>query len=258
MGHRTVKRVPLDFDWPKGKVWKGYINPHFKKCPENGKTCFHGENAAACYLSHITSMLCVAASSAFRGDTHPYLYSLPYKPEHPDWSIQPKEIRERMVDFVSKLCDEQGKLGPLAFTGSGHHVFFKLLDAAGIKNTHEDNSPAYKWCYCLVCNGSGIDPAVKAEYDAWKESEPPVGPGWQLWETVSEGSPISPVFETAEALAEWCEKGATIFASEKMPREKWLELFKEKDALEVGSMMVMHNGYMGSVAQAPKEKTNEA
>lgn len=35
MGQRTVKRVPINFNWPK-KVWKGYINPHRgpKTCPE--------------------------------------------------------------------------------------------------------------------------------------------------------------------------------------------------------------------------------
>lgn len=25
---RQLHRVPLDFDWPLGKVWKGYINPY--------------------------------------------------------------------------------------------------------------------------------------------------------------------------------------------------------------------------------------
>jgi hypothetical protein len=27
MGHREVKRVPLDFSWPQGKVWEGYLSP---------------------------------------------------------------------------------------------------------------------------------------------------------------------------------------------------------------------------------------
>lgn len=27
MGHRDVKRVPLDFDWPVGEVWEGYLSP---------------------------------------------------------------------------------------------------------------------------------------------------------------------------------------------------------------------------------------
>jgi len=36
-----------------------------------------------------------------------------------------------------------------------------------------------------------------------KNIEPPVGNGFQLWESVSEGSPISPVFESAEKLCRW-------------------------------------------------------
>jgi len=35
--------------------------------------------------------------------------------------------------------------------------------------------------------------------------EPPEGVGWQMWEDTSEGSPISPVFKTAEELAQWLE-----------------------------------------------------
>lgn len=59
---------------------------------------------------------------------------------------------------------------------------------------------------CPACDGHGYTeryPGQRAEAEAWEEEEPPEGDGWQLWETVSEGSPISPVFPTAEALAEW-------------------------------------------------------
>jgi hypothetical protein len=41
---------------------------------------------------------------------------------------------------------------------------------------------------------------IKAAHDAWESTDPPKGDGWQLWETVSEGSPITPVFATAEGL----------------------------------------------------------
>ena len=27
MGHREVKRVPLDFSWPRGEVWEGFLLP---------------------------------------------------------------------------------------------------------------------------------------------------------------------------------------------------------------------------------------
>lgn len=30
---REIRRVALDFDWPLGKVWKGFINPHGARCP---------------------------------------------------------------------------------------------------------------------------------------------------------------------------------------------------------------------------------
>lgn len=59
---------------------------------------------------------------------------------------------------------------------------------------------------CTACNGEGSFesyPGQRAEAEAWQRTEPPAGEGWQLWETVSEGSPISPVCASTEALAEW-------------------------------------------------------
>jgi hypothetical protein len=59
---------------------------------------------------------------------------------------------------------------------------------------------------CSTCDGHGSFEAYegqRAEAEAWERTEPPAGEGWQLWETVSEGSPISPVFATAEELAGW-------------------------------------------------------
>lgn len=59
---------------------------------------------------------------------------------------------------------------------------------------------------CPTCEGHGgleAYPGQRAEAEAWTNEEPPKGEGWQLWETVSEGSPISPVFADAEGLAQW-------------------------------------------------------
>ena len=55
--------------------------------------------------------------------------------------------------------------------------------------------------------------------------EPPKGEGYQLWETTSEGSPISPVFASAEELADWCADNATTFADNKATKEQWLKMF---------------------------------
>lgn len=58
--------------------------------------------------------------------------------------------------------------------------------------------------------------------------DPPEGDGYQLWETTSEGSPASPVFESAEELAEWCEENATVFAGFKATKDEWLKMFGEE------------------------------
>ena len=54
--------------------------------------------------------------------------------------------------------------------------------------------------------------------------EPPKGEGFQLWETTSEGSPVSPVFETLEELCAWCETNATTFGSFKATKEEWMQM----------------------------------
>jgi hypothetical protein len=109
---------------------------------------------------------------------------------------------------------------------------------------------------CPVCEGNGYLPnpneAERVRAESWKKYEPPAGDGWQLWETTSEGSPISPVFQTAEALADWCADNASIFAREKLPRETWLSMFQNEhpdDAVDLGSMVVGSPGHgIGSIA----------
>lgn len=60
--------------------------------------------------------------------------------------------------------------------------------------------------------------------------DPPTGEGYQLWETTTEGSPISPVFDSPEELAAWCALHATIFGSETMDYEQWLRMIHVEDS----------------------------
>ncbi len=39
--------------------------------------------------------------------------------------------------------------------------------------------------------------------DPFAEQDPPTGPAYQVWETVSEGSPISPPFTNPHEMAAW-------------------------------------------------------
>jgi len=59
---------------------------------------------------------------------------------------------------------------------------------------------------------------------------PPKGDGYQLWETTSEGSPVSPVFASLDGLCEWCEENATTFGSHRAGRDEW-RLMLEADSV---------------------------
>jgi len=62
---------------------------------------------------------------------------------------------------------------------------------------------------------------------AFKKYNPPEGVGFQLWETTSEGSPMSPVFDTPESLAEWLEANkVSSFASFTCSYDQWLDFIR--------------------------------
>lgn len=70
----------------------------------------------------------------------------------------------------------------------------KIIKAAGLSE---------EWGRCPTCEGQGYtyrDAEHAAAAEAWEPSDPPMGDGWQVWETVSEGSPITPVFASAVGL----------------------------------------------------------
>jgi hypothetical protein len=108
------------------------------------------------------------------------------------------------------------------------------------------------WGVCKACGGDGIHPDSKAAYEAWSETEPPTGDGFQLWETCSEGSPVSPVFATAEALAEWCEQNATTFASCKATKDQWLKMFTD-DSTDAGTLLAFKNGKLAALHEFDDE-----
>lgn len=59
---------------------------------------------------------------------------------------------------------------------------------------------------CKTCKGHGSVEAYEGqreEAENWESTDPPAGEGWQVWETTSEGSPISPVFPDREGVIQW-------------------------------------------------------
>jgi len=71
---------------------------------------------------------------------------------------------------------------------------------------------------CATCKGHAsleVYPGQRAEAEAWEHTDPPTGEGWQLWETTSEGSPVTRVFESAEKL------GAYLYARPELFGPAW-------------------------------------
>lgn len=54
--------------------------------------------------------------------------------------------------------------------------------------------------------------------------EVPTGPGYQLWENTTEGSPQSPVFETYEEMCTWAANhNISIFGDDTASKEEWMD-----------------------------------
>lgn len=180
---REVKRVALDFVWPRNKVWEGFVNPHHvSNC---GECDGMGVDESYESLTELVNLLLLA------GDA-----SLMRKPLHPYFgSTRLERVGPKLHEVMAGLTGQDP--GPFGFLGSAYRAVPKLIAAAGLPET---------WGRCEACGGEGYAPGQEEairQRDEWQQREPPTGEGWQLWETVSEGSPITPVFATPEELARW-------------------------------------------------------
>lgn len=188
---REVKRVPLDFDHPSGTTWTGYLMPKELSLPECLDCAGRGDTSAARWVSAIAHLLLMAdddlRSQAQGRPLHPWLAQLSLAPgERPSPDI---------AEVGTGLAGRSGSF-------LGHDAIDRwraaaaIIKAAGLPQS---------WGKCETCSGKGevATDEQRAAHEAWERTEPPAGDGWQLWETVSEGSPISPVFGTDEELARW-------------------------------------------------------
>lgn len=266
---REVRRVPLKFDWPLNEPWKGFINPHHKPCPENNKTCFNGETAAGAWLSAIVRLLMCAGGDGLRtiecrergqAYPHPYLVEFELAPtfgppedlKGPDlyvWLTLQNRPGNR-ADYVLPATPELAQL-TAGLAGRSADRLFAMHDAcdhwSAVKKIRKAAGMKKGWGVCPVCKGECIDPAVKAKYNRWRPKSPPKGKGWQLWETVSEGSPITPVFPTAEGLIDHMCQPAT-GEDRRMPWDHgWSREVATKFVMECGWAPSMIGGPGGTV-----------
>lgn len=217
---RKIKRVPVDFDWPLKTPWKGYINPYCsrdcKPCdssglnPETKKISddwYDFSNSGRRWCNNITQDEVEALVENNR------LWDFTR-----DW-IPGKGWIEKEPSYIP-TADEVNRWsrGGLGHDGLNQWICVEArARRMGV------------WGHCLVCNGEGViwfNDQIRELYESWYETErydPPTGEGYQLWETVSEGSPISPVFETVEMFRDYLinELGYSRSSVEKFLELEW-------------------------------------
>jgi hypothetical protein len=205
---REIKRVALDYKFEIGQVWPGFINEHYRECPH----CKHGYTLAGARLNDLVSLIMLSGDDARRGKAHPYFYDMPLYdtagriPPSKDMANLTEGLSGRQSSFMGHdVCDRGSAVK-------------KIIAAAGMPDD---------WGICPHCKGDTVDPAVKEAYEAWTETPPPSGDGYQLWSTTTEGTPMTPVFETPEELARYCaDQDVSTFGSSTADYETWLKFIR--------------------------------
>lgn len=221
---REAKRVPIDFDWPQGKVWQGYLLPDELDEQQCGDCGGRGSTPARQWVEQMAA-LCLLLNTDLSAQAkgrpmHPYFNDTGSRAD-----LRPSpDIAEFSIGLAGR-----GGAGEWHDALDNWRATDKLVEAAGLDPK--------TWGVCASCGGHGSIERYegqRAEAEAWESTEPPIGEGWQMWETTSEGSPMSPVFATAEELARWlADTGASIFGDRTAPYEYWLRVITGQDIASV-------------------------
>lgn len=212
---REVRRVPEGFDWPLDEVWGGFLMPDSLHSPECSDCGGRGTTSARSWVAQIAALallLDVDLRAQEQGRSmHPYLHDTGSRA----YGRPSADIREFGTGLAGR---EASFIGHDAI--DNWHATDKLIEAAGL-------DPKV-WGHCPTCEGTGYIedyPGQSDEAEAWEGTPPPTGEWWQIWETVSEGSPITPAFATAEELATYYsnERGGSYESTlEWITGEAWL------------------------------------
>lgn len=255
---REIKRVTLDFDWPLNKTWEGYLNPFFEYCrkcaycegkglsPDAKRIDEQWYGYAPFDPSETGSIPLTVETPVVRAFAERNCKNAPVFYGTSEGSI----VREalRLIKMWNReWCHhlEQADVDALLkanrlhdLTRNGHIPTVAEVNEWSIGGFMGHDSINHYVCVkakcerlgiemnCTHCKGTGEQwesQAHKYLYDIWKDIEPPAGEGWQLWETVSKGSPVSPVFTTSEEFIQWLiEQGHTEYSAREFIQSGWV------------------------------------
>lgn len=173
---RKLRRVPLDFNWPSGKVWKGYINPYKAMiCPFCDTTGYNPETKKIAedfyalrgsrerWCDNITQdeVEALIQYDRLRDFTHTCRPGEGWKPIEPPPVVTAEQVN----------AWERGR-------GMGHDGINRgiLIEARATR--------LGVYGLCPECNGDGYvfsTPEIKKQHEEWESYDPPSGEG--LWET---------------------------------------------------------------------------
>lgn len=238
---REVKRVVANFDWPVGKIWSGFVPPEYperRDCPDcKGGYSKEYKRLQDQWYGYAPFKPEDRGSTAFTVD-HPRIVAMAKRNAESGWcTIEGEALRltdlfngmwmhhlneddvyallkaGRLYDFTSEFTPGKGwrKKNP------PYHPTPKEVNDWSIGGIGHDSINSWvvikAECRrlrvppeCETCKGKGelwSCQKAKRRCAAWKRKEPPKGNWWQVWETVSEGSPVTPAFATRGELIDY-------------------------------------------------------
>lgn len=259
---RELKRVPMDFAWPLKATWIGYINPYrWNECPGCGGCGLNPETKRLydTWYDHEGFGVRWRYDYGVGRDGKPA--------DRPPWRIvgecrswqhdltqdEVDALAEagRLMEFTHVPLDDEQREEVRRKVESGGNSWLPRHNgrrpAAEEVNEWSRHGMGHdginKWiCVrvraerlgiygkCRVCGGEGavwFSPEMRAAHEAWEREDPPEGDGYQLWETTSEGSPISPVFASLDALCAWAAGHATVFGDAGATADEWRRMLDD-------------------------------
>ena len=217
---REIKRVALDFNYPINQmIWKGYHNPYSgmecKCCGGSGSSpeyrklsddWYGFENSSKRWCNNIneTEIAALIEGGRLMDFTHDWAKGLGWTIKSPEYIPTVKEVNEWSKkglghDSINQWICVESRLAQQGVTEFD----------------------------CKTCDGKGslwADDKYSKLCEEFEPVEPPKGDGYQLWSTTTEGTPMSPVFDTPDKLATWLfDNEASSFGSSTSSYESWLK-----------------------------------